>query len=187
MACLLLTLLGMGVQKGQADGFFVELGTLWPDLVRQGLSLTGNRADAEDLVQSAIERALKRRRSLRPDTRLRAWLGTVIRNLAIDQLRQRWRYCNGPNAIDDLPANAPEPSLWWRDVSDEQVKSALGQCSSPLREAFTLRHYEKLSLAAIAARTGTSVNTVATRIFRARARLRTAIFSQSTDARAAAA
>lgn len=163
----------------ESDDFFAQLASWRPELVKRAVALTGNLADAEDLVQSAFERALKRRRAFRPNTCLRAWLNTVTRNLAIDQLRQRWRTRNAGDDLTELPAPVLEPPPWWVNVSDEQVHQALVQCSAALREAFRLRHYEGLSLAAIATKTGTPIGTVATRIFRARARVRSTLEAQA--------
>src|SRR5579862_6001811 len=65
------------------------LAGLVPRLRRFGLALTGSRADADDLVQMACERALLRSGQLRDQARLDAWLYGIMRNLWIDETRAR--------------------------------------------------------------------------------------------------
>jgi len=65
------------------------LAGLVPRLRRFGMALTGSRADADDLVQMACERALQRASQLRDQARLDAWLYGIMRNLWIDETRAR--------------------------------------------------------------------------------------------------
>jgi RNA polymerase sigma-70 factor (ECF subfamily) len=65
------------------------LAALVPRMRRFGLALTGSRADADDLVQMACERALQRGGQLRDQARLDAWLYGIMRNLWIDETRSR--------------------------------------------------------------------------------------------------
>jgi RNA polymerase sigma-70 factor (ECF subfamily) len=65
------------------------LAAVVPRLRRFGLALTGSRADADDLVQMACERALRRGEQLRDHARLDAWLYGIVRHLWIDEIRAR--------------------------------------------------------------------------------------------------
>jgi RNA polymerase sigma-70 factor (ECF subfamily) len=58
-----------------------------PALRRFAYSLTGSQADAEDLVQAAIERALRAERQWRAGTRLDSWLFRIAQNLWRDHKR----------------------------------------------------------------------------------------------------
>lgn len=60
-----------------------------PKLRRFAFSLSGTAHDADDLVQSAIERALKSEEQWRPESRLDSWMYRIVQNLWIDQSRQR--------------------------------------------------------------------------------------------------
>ncbi len=64
---------------------------LLPKLRRFARSLTRNVHDADDLLQSALERALAHLDQWRPDTRLDSWLYTIVRHAWIDELRSRAR------------------------------------------------------------------------------------------------
>jgi RNA polymerase sigma-70 factor (ECF subfamily) len=60
-------------------------------LRRRALKLTSNEHWAEDLVQATFLKAWAKRDSYRPDTQLRAWLFTILRNTFISDLRKRRR------------------------------------------------------------------------------------------------
>lgn len=64
---------------------------LLPRLRRFARSLTQSGNDSEDLVQSAVERALRRRQEGERFERLDSWLFKIVQNLWIDELRRRRR------------------------------------------------------------------------------------------------
>jgi RNA polymerase sigma-70 factor (ECF subfamily) len=68
-----------------------EIATLLPRLRRFARSLTFHREDADDLVQSAIERALEHGDQWQSGTRLDSWMFRIIKNRWIDELRSRVR------------------------------------------------------------------------------------------------
>ena len=71
--------------------FEAGLTQLLPRLRRFAHALTRDPADADDLAQAAIERALKSREQWQPGTRLDSWLYRIMRNLWIDTVRSRGR------------------------------------------------------------------------------------------------
>src|SRR5690606_18663025 len=70
-----------------------ELRQLLPSLRRFALWLARDPADADDLVQACIERALSRWSTRRGDASLKAWLFAILHRQFIDQRRRagRWR------------------------------------------------------------------------------------------------
>ncbi len=62
-----------------------------PRLRRFARSLTGNAADADDLVQAALERVLRHLDLYMPGTRLDSWLFKILKNVWIDEIRGRTR------------------------------------------------------------------------------------------------
>ena len=66
-----------------------ELVTLLPRLRRFSLAVTGNVQDGEDLLHSALERALRHESSWQRGTRLDSWMYRIIRNLWIDERRAK--------------------------------------------------------------------------------------------------
>jgi RNA polymerase sigma factor (sigma-70 family) len=76
---------------GSSETFENELTQLLPRLRRFAFSLSRNGADADDLTQATIERALRSREQWHPGTRLDSWLYRIMRNLWIDTARARTR------------------------------------------------------------------------------------------------
>lgn len=68
-----------------------ELTALLPRLRRFAHALCRNSADADDLTQATIERALRSRKQWNPGTRLDSWAYRIMRNLWIDSARARAR------------------------------------------------------------------------------------------------
>jgi RNA polymerase sigma factor (sigma-70 family) len=73
------------------QAFERELLTLLPRLRRFARALARDAADVDDLVQAALERALKARAQWTPGTRLDSWMMRIVRNCWIDEMRSRAR------------------------------------------------------------------------------------------------
>ena len=74
-----------------SETFESELTQLLPRLRRFAFALSRNGADADDLAQTTVERALRSRDQWQPGTRLDSWLYRIMRNLWIDTVRARGR------------------------------------------------------------------------------------------------
>lgn len=68
-----------------------EIVTLLPRLRRFARSLTGDVSDADDVVQIAVERALKRLDQWREGSRVDSWMFAIVKNAWIDEARARGR------------------------------------------------------------------------------------------------
>src|SRR5918993_402700 len=68
-----------------------ELSAHWPRLRRFAFALSRDAADADDLLQAAVERALKSAAHWQSGTRFDAWMFRITRNLWIDTVRARQR------------------------------------------------------------------------------------------------
>lgn len=73
------------------QAFERELLTLLPRLRRFARALARDAADADDLLQVALERALKARHQWAPGTRLDSWMMRIVHNCWIDEMRSRTR------------------------------------------------------------------------------------------------
>jgi len=148
----------------------------YPSLLGNALRLTRREADAWDLLQDTVERALTNRSfAVLPTANARRWLLVVMRNLHADRCRSRRRH---PSVVwsDDYEIARVEddvsPVLDWRSIDPDQVRACLALVNPRFREAYQLQEEQGMSLAAIAARLCVPVATAGTRIFRARRQLR---------------
>ena len=96
-----------------------------PRLRRFARSLSRNQHDADDLVQVAIERALRGREQFREGANLGSWMFGIMKNAWIDARRARGRRGEVmlPDDSGEHPAVAPSDTsttLW--DVSDAMNK-----------------------------------------------------------------
>jgi RNA polymerase sigma-70 factor (ECF subfamily) len=159
-----------------------QLAAMRADLLKSARGWAGCRADAEDLVQGAFALALKRQKPL-CGGEVRAWLQTILRNLAIDGWRQRKQQivCD-PSQMDRLPSPDPAPPQRWRFIGPAHVHAALLTCRPRYRETYQLHFVDGLSNLQIAGRLGITPAAVATRIFRARVELRKILERQLGEA-----
>jgi len=97
-----------GVEKMDKSGDFRDqMVAILPRLRRFAYSLTASVERADDLVQAACERALRREHQWRPGTRLDSWMFRIIYTLWIDEARaMRNRKAHLPLEEVGLPASA---------------------------------------------------------------------------------
>jgi RNA polymerase sigma-70 factor, ECF subfamily len=143
------------------------LGGLLPDLRRFARSLTRREQDADDLVQTAIERALNRAHQWQSDRNLRNWMLGIVRNAWIDEVRARSR--RHLVALDDAPEI---PDAWATDRTDLlAVQQCLGRLPQEQRVAIALVLVEGLTYREAADLLGVPVGTLTSRLARGRAAL----------------
>ena len=75
----------------QTSPFEDQLAALLPRLRRFAHALSRDAADADDLTQATVERALRSKAQWEPGTRLDSWCYRIMRNLWIDTARSRSR------------------------------------------------------------------------------------------------
>ena len=71
------------------DDIDARIAAVIPRLHRFAWALTGSEADADDLTQAALERALANKATLAGQRSLEAWIIRVAKNLWLDQLRRK--------------------------------------------------------------------------------------------------
>ena len=75
----------------ESDPFRAGLAALLPRLRRFARTIAWHREDADDLVQVALERALRHADQWQPGTRLDSWIFRIMKNAWIDEVRARAR------------------------------------------------------------------------------------------------
>jgi len=182
--------LSRSVAADPSRAFDAVILPLGPTLLRAARGLTRDPADANDLVQDTLERALKTFDRFEPGTNARAWSMAILSRLFIDRWRQRRRQ---PRFVDvdcmDLPA-APldavaEPPESWDKFTTADVRRAAAELPASLRRIFELSAFTHLSYGEISAITGIPASTVGTRLLRARRRLRAILLAEATSQGAA--
>jgi RNA polymerase sigma-70 factor (ECF subfamily) len=142
--------------------------------------ITGNRADAEDVVQDACLRAFRSIQNFAGGS-ARAWTLTIVRHTAYTWLRK-----NRPTAlvvVEDLEAvenaqtivgnpNAETPeTILIAETDVGRLEEAISALPSPFRETLVLRDVQGLDYREIAMVTGVPIGTVMSRLARGRSRL----------------
>lgn len=161
---------GRGTDSNQPD-FPDELVRHRPALERSARRLCRNRHDAEDLVQSTLVRAWQARAQFLPGGNIGGWLHRILCNYHLDTLRRR----NGiqvplPDEIPALPAD-PDDRSSPLALPPEVVLDALNQLPPELREPLELLVIHGKRYREIAEALAIPINTVGTRIRRARQKL----------------
>ena len=178
-------------QRAAPDTFSNEvLGYLEP-LYATAMRLTRNRADAEDLVQDTMVRALRFRDRFEPGTNLRAWLYTILHNTWRNRIRDTAREATDVDSerIEELAARADGPAevdtperMLIRSTMDVDLKEALDGLPDAFRQAVWLRDVEEFSYAEIAKMLDVPIGTVMSRISRGRRQLYEKLTQEKTDA-----
>lgn len=138
-----------------------------------GRSLCGNAADAEDLVQETLLRAIENAGSYRPGTHMRAWLFTIMRNRFYTNVRKSARERTG--AADCVSAGPiVQPTQDWHMASQE-MQQALADMPVHYREALVLVAVIGESYQHAAEVLGCDIGTIKSRVNRARGILRRAL------------
>jgi RNA polymerase sigma-70 factor (ECF subfamily) len=152
-----------------------------PELFAAALRFTRRRAEAEDLVQDTLLRALAAWPSFLPGSNCRAWLHRILHNTFVSGYRRRRRadrfvHETGEDAARALygveleRAADPRAEVGATALGDE-VTTALSSLSPAAREVVELADLEGLGYRAIAARLRVPIGTVMSRLFRARRQL----------------
>ena len=156
------------MSRRPSDGEFTEFAhASWASLYRTAYLLLGDRAEAEDLVQTALAKTYAAWPKVRDVHAAPGYARTVLVNTASSWFRKRsWRN-ERPTAV--LPDLVDE-----HDPSDRPaLMSALAVLPPRQRAVVVLRYYEDLSVAQAASALGVSEGTVKSQTSDALARLRT--------------
>lgn len=143
-----------------------------PRLRRFACSLTGNLPDADDLLQSTVERALTRNPPEGDAEALARWLFTVCRNLWVDEMRARKVRGLVDPAPPDMDAQAidGEQELMGT-LRLHELQRAMGLLSEDHRTVLVLVAVEGYSYLEAAELLDVPVGTIMSRLARARSQL----------------
>lgn len=166
------------------DAFQTGLVELLPRLRRFARTIARSEADAHDLVQETVERALVRRAGFRPGTRLDSWTFTIMRRIFIDQTRSRVRWARVVSPEDAATPAVADPALADEDLRADAlaVRDAIRGLPDDQRLAVALVLIDGLSYAEAAQIMGVPPGTLTSRLVRGRQTLIRTLAEQGVSA-----
>jgi len=148
------------------------------------MRLTRNAADAEDLTQNTLVKALRFHDKFKEGTYIKAWLLTILRNTFINEYRRKARRpaqveLTGAEPAEDRSTDPEIPMVVGRgnreglmELLDEQVKQAIEDLPEDFRGAVIMADLEDMSYKEIAEVMKCPLGTVMSRLYRGRKLLR---------------
>ncbi|MCA9613515.1 MAG: RNA polymerase sigma factor [Sandaracinus sp.] len=175
------------LRRGDRAAFDVAFDRFRPRIFSFLARLGGDRALAEDLTQETFLRLASHAQSLAPDTKLRAWLFAVARNLQRDHRRKRLLDLDRLESLSlwperRVPVSSPL-DLTEADETRRRLEHALLRVPEPMREALLLVVVEGLSNDDAAEVLGLRPDALRQRVSRARALLREALEDSAVKTR----
>jgi len=162
-----------------------------PSLLAVACRLTRSRADAEDLVQDALVKALRAREQYATGTNLKAWLIKILKNTFINRYRRTGlerSVLEGPDAdpladgwigAETLRAMRDPEGQALRPALEREIAEALDKVPEEFRTVVVLADAEELSYREIADVVGIPIGTVMSRLHRGRRILKTHLLAQA--------
>ena len=135
------------------------------------LRILRNPAMAQDIAQDAFVRAYKALPDFRGQSAVRSWLYRIATNLALNAVQRRKEYPTEAVPERPAPTTGPERDAMRREMA-EHMRAAIKELPADLREPLVMREYANMSYQEIADDLDVPLNTVRTRILRARRALR---------------
>jgi RNA polymerase sigma-70 factor (ECF subfamily) len=153
-------------------------------LYRVARSIVRSDSEAEDVVQETYVRAFAHLAQFEARASLATWLCRIAVYESFARVR-RWKREAGTDVADDdeeslmkpAPADDPEQRAGSRQLG-QLVERAIDDLPESFRAVFVLRAVEEMSVAETAECLGLVEETVKTRFFRARARLRARLMNE---------
>lgn len=179
----------------ERDTFVEDTEPFMSSLYSTALRLSGNRSDAEDLVQETYLRAFRSYESFREGTNLRAWLFRILTNAHINRYRSRSRRPEEAELGDiedlylyrrlhqpgDIGRSAEEELMTM--FSEAEVVAAVEALPDTYRMAVLLADVEGFSYKEIAEILDVPIGTVMSRLHRGRKSLQKALYNFAMERR----
>jgi RNA polymerase sigma-70 factor (ECF subfamily) len=149
------------------------------------LAILRNEADAEEVAQEAILKALRNLKQFRGEAKFSTWLVRIAINEARMRIRGERKHLyqslDAGTGDEEEGEYTPIQMADWREIPSEalerkeiqeEITRALGELPDNYRAVLVLRDVQQMSIAETAAALGVSDNVVKVRLFRARLRMR---------------
>ena len=166
-------------RQGRKEAFRPLVDAYFARSVRVARAVVGDAEDARDLVQEAFIAAYKALDTFTMGRPFYPWLRGILLNRCKVYLRTRRRAAARSRAAADRPGHwvkgatvTPAPE---RRRTSDLVRRAMAELDDGDREILVLKHIEGYSYEELADVLGIGTGTVASRLYRARARMRKAL------------
>lgn len=164
------------VRGGDDEAFRLLVERHTRAIYRAAYRITGNAADADDVVQETFLRAYRAIERYDARASFTTWIHRIAINGSLDLIDSRKRREGRHSAGEDLAAIASTAATPDRVVHgiemQRAVASAMERLSGNERTAFVLRHFEGMPLEEIGQILGTQINATKNTVFRAVKKLR---------------
>jgi RNA polymerase sigma-70 factor (ECF subfamily) len=174
---------------GDRDAYRILVERHSHQVFRLAYRMTGNRHDAEEVVQEAFLRGYQKLGKFEARSNFGTWVYRIATNYAIDRMRQRQKEesrrqqpkVEERDGMESDPLNrvqdeAPTPERLTQSIElRKQMEQALAALSDAERTAFVMRHWEGCGIEEIAATLKSSSNATKNTVFRAVQKLRLAL------------
>jgi RNA polymerase sigma-70 factor (ECF subfamily) len=171
-----------GAREGDMDALSELVRRSQSEVYTLALRLTGNEEDAQDVVQDAYIRVMKGIRRFRGDSSVSTWLYRVTANTAYTFLQRRNKQRTQPlSEVEDVIAlpeaggAGPDDAVVTAELRD-RLQDAVAELPPSYRSVVVLKDIYGLPHEEIASSLGISETACKVRLFRARRRLREALF-----------
>lgn len=153
--------------------------------------LTRNNADAQDLVQDTLLKAMRARDQFEQGTNMRAWLLRILTNTFINRYRRgglERSVLDGPDAdpladgwisASTMESMRDPESQALRPMLEQEIRRALDELPEEFRLAVVLSDVEELSYKEIAELMGCPIGTVMSRLHRGRRLLKGRLYEHA--------
>lgn len=156
----------------QFESFEDGLTALLPRLRRFAHTLSRNPADADDLTQATVERALRSQAQWEPGTRLDSWLYRIMRNLWIDTVRSRGRREDLHAPVEEAERIGEDPrSAIEASIDLRKAMAAMERLPDEQREVVALILIEGFGYRECSEILSLPIGTVSSRLVRGRSAL----------------
>jgi RNA polymerase sigma-70 factor (ECF subfamily) len=151
------------------EAFGDQMVAQMPYLRAFAISLCGSHSLADDLVQDTLVKAWSHADSFEPNTNLRAWLVTILRNTYFSSYRKRSREVQDSDNLlaQQIPVKGGQESA----LTLADVQAALDKLAPEHKEILLMIGITELSYEEAAQICGVAIGTVKSRLNRARAKL----------------
>lgn len=164
------------VKGGDDDAFRVLVERHSRPIYRSAYRITGNSADADDVVQETFLRAYRAAATFDARATFTTWLHRIAINCSLDLIDSRKRRDGRIDDSEDLSFVASTAASPDRIVLGAEMQRAIAAAMAGLtgneRTAFVLRHFEGMPLEEIGQILGTRLNATKNTVFRAVKKLR---------------